>query len=228
MKEAESSAGGGQAAHETSTAIAVLLAIAAVLAAAIGARAAFLADVGSDKWHEAVRTEIKYGAGLLEDTRFVYQEVAPQAFQVISATVQAQELNRQARAQKNRSVRDLVEGEAGAQQKLAQSIAHATGIDRDKHFRRAGPAYDVPGRLAQDRNKNPALVRLDASEVEHEGSELKRQSSLLFATAIPAAFAFLCGALAHGFGTWRRWLVPLGFALCAVALVLAVIVEFSF
>jgi hypothetical protein len=224
--EDERSGGGGEAAHETSTAIAVLLAVAAVLAAAIGARAGFLADVGSDKWHEAVRTEIKYGAGLLEDTRFVYQEVAPQAFQVVSSTIQAEELRREAK--KNPTVRNLVEGEAGAQEKLAQSIAHATGIDRDKRLLRASPTYDTAGRLAEERNKHPELVKLDAGEVEHEGSELKRQSSLLFATAIPAAFAFLAGAMAHGFGTWRRWLVPLGFALCGISLVLALIVEFSF
>ena len=215
-----------EARHETSTAIAVLLAIAAVFAAAIGARAAFLADVGSDKWHEAVRTEIKYGAALLEDTRFVYQEVAPQAFQVISSTIRAQELTRQAR--RDPSVRALLEGEAGAQQQLSKSIAHATGIDRDRRYLAAGPSFDVARRLADGRNRNPKLVELDAGEVVHEGSELKRQSSLLFATAIPAAFAFLCGALAHGFGTWRRWLLPLGFTLCAVAFVLALIVELSF
>jgi hypothetical protein len=215
--------GGG---HETSTAIAVLLAVAAVLAAAIGARGAFLADVGSDKWHKAVRTEIKSGAALLEDTRFVYQEVAPQAFQVISATVQAQELTRQARH--DPASRALLVGEAGAQQQLAQSTAKATGIGRDRRFQRAGPSFDVARRLADERNRNPKLVELDAGEVEHEGSELKRQSSLLFATAIPAGFAFLCGAMAHGFGTWRRWLLPLGFTLCAVAFVLALVVELSF
>jgi hypothetical protein len=49
----------------------VLLAVAALLAAAIGARGAALADEGSDKWHEAVRVEITYGAALLEETRFV-------------------------------------------------------------------------------------------------------------------------------------------------------------
>jgi hypothetical protein len=86
----------------------------------------------------------------------------------------------------------------------------------------------VAGRLAEDRNKHPALVKLDAGKIEHEGAQLKKQSSLLFASAIPAGFAFLCGALAHGFGTWRRWLVPLGFALCGVSLILALIVEFSF
>jgi hypothetical protein len=213
-------------AHETHTAIAVLLTVAAVLAAVIGARGAVLADEGSDKWHEAVRQEIKYGAGLLEDVRFVYSESAPQAFAVISAQVRGQELQRQAR--RNPNVRALLQSEAGAQAVLAGQTAKSSGIARDKAYSATKAAYDVPAALAANRRKHPQLVELDAGETQHEGSELKRQSSLMFATAIPAAFAFLCGALAHGFGTWRRWLLPLGFALCGVAFVLALVVEFSF
>ena len=214
--------------HETHTSIAVLLAVAAVLAAGIGAHAAAVGDEGSDRWHEAVRAEIKYGAGLIEDTRFVYQEIAPQAFQVLSATVQGQELSRQARRARDTSVRALVQGEAGAQQLLGRFVAQRSGIARQPQYLRPGPAYDTARRLAAERDHHPALVTLDAGEVDHEGSQLKEQSSLLFAAAIPAAFAFLCGALAHGFGTWRRWLLPLGFALCAASLILALIVEFSF
>ncbi|HEX3317893.1 MAG TPA: hypothetical protein VHR88_07740 [Solirubrobacteraceae bacterium] len=212
-------------AHETSTRIAVLLAVAAVLAAAIGARGAALADEGSDKWHEAVRADIKYGAGLLEDTRYIYQEVAPQAFQVVSATIQAEELTKQARL--SPSVRALLEGQAGAQSTLVASIAKATGVAQPKYLR-PGPSYDVARRLADERNKRPDLVHLDAGEIEHEGSQLKKESSDLFGTAIPAAFAFLCGALAHGWTRWRRWIVPLGFGLCALSLILAIVVEISF
>jgi len=51
--------------HETHTSIAVLLAAAAVLAAGIGAYAAAVGDEGSDRWHDAVRAEIKYGAGVI-------------------------------------------------------------------------------------------------------------------------------------------------------------------
>jgi len=212
--------------HETSTAIAVLLAVAAVLAAAIGARGAALADEGSDRWHEAVRVEIKYGAALLEDTRFVYEEVAPQAFQLLSASIQADELDRQARAAP--SVRALLATEAGTQRQLALATVRENRSSLSLKYLRPGPTYDVARRLADERNANPALTALDAGEVEHEGSQLKRQSSDLFAAAIPAAFAFLCGALAHGFHARRRWLLPLGFALCAASLVLALIVELSF
>jgi hypothetical protein len=214
--------------HETHTSIAVLLAVAAVLAAGIGAYAAAVGDEGSDRWHDAVRAEIKYGAGVIEDSRFVYQEIAPQAFQVISATVQGQELSQQARRARDPSVRALLQGEAGAQELLGRFVAQRSGIARQPQYLRPGPTYATARRLAAERNRHPALVRLDAGEVEHEGSQLKKQSSLLFASAIPAAFAFLCGALAHGFGTWRRWLLPLGFALCAASLILALIVELSF
>ena len=51
--------------HEAHTSIAVLLAVAAVLAAGIGAYAAAVGDEGSDRWHDAVRAEIKYGAGVI-------------------------------------------------------------------------------------------------------------------------------------------------------------------
>jgi hypothetical protein len=218
--------GGAHPAHETSTRIAVLLAVAAVLAAAIGARGAVLADEGSDKWHQAVRADIKYGAGLLEDSRFIYQEVAPQAFAVLSSTIQGQELAKQAK--RSPSVRALLQGDAGAQNTLAASTAKATGIAAEPKYLRPGPSYAVAQRLADERNKRPDLVHLDAGEIEHEGSQLKKQSSDLFGAAIPAAFAFLCGALAHGWASWRRWIVPLGFALCALSLVLAIVVEFAF
>jgi hypothetical protein len=214
-------------AHETSTRIAVLLAVAAVLAAAIGARGAALADQGSDKWHEAVRSDIKYGAGLLEDIRFIYEEVAPQAFQVVSGTIQEQELSKQARREPA-SLRGLLQGAAGAQATLAASTAKATGIAKQPKYLRPGPSYAVAQRLADERNKRPDLVHLDPGEIEHEGSQLKKESSDLFGAAIPAAFAFLCGALAHGWASWRRWIVPLGFGLCALSVILAIVVEVSF
>lgn len=125
-------------------------------------------------------------------------------------------------------MRALVQTEANGQAVLGRFLSQRNRATVDPRYLRPGPTYDVARHLADDRNRHRATTALDAGTVEHEGSQLKKQSSLLFATAIPAAFAFLCGALAHGFGTWRRWLLPLGFTLCGVAFVLALIVELSF
>ncbi|MBA2430145.1 MAG: hypothetical protein H0V55_10540 [Thermoleophilaceae bacterium] len=42
------------------------------------------------------------------------------------------------------------------------------------------------------------------------------------------AIAFLLGALAEGFESWRRRLLPVGFAFAGVGLVAAVVVEVVF
>jgi hypothetical protein len=208
---------------ETPTVVAVLLAVAAVVAAVIGARAALLTDSGSDTWHQTIREDVKRGAALVEDVRFVYTEEAPLAFQAAEGAVRSEEARREARSTGGIS-KSLLEVHAGAQAGVVETVITSSKLaSSEKYATPKGP--DVIERLADVRAENPDLVSLDPDATEDRGSELNFEGSMLVATTIPAGLGFLCGALANGFPSRRRWLVPLGFALTGVSLVLALIVE---
>jgi hypothetical protein len=212
------------ASRETPTIVAVLLACAAVVAAIIGARAALVGDDGSDTWHTSVREDVKAGAGLVEDVRFVYTEDAPLAFQVAEGNVRAEEAHREARGTSGLT-REMLEAHAGAFEGVVRTIEQASKLAKDPDYQLESGGYDVLQRLVDVRGEHPDLVEIDADATEEEGSDKTFESALLVASTLPAGLAFLCGALAHGFPSRRRWLVPLGFALTAVSLVLAIVVE---
>ncbi len=223
MKEAAKPARAPESA-ETPTIVAVLLATAAVVAAVIGARAALLGDDGSDTWHSAVREDVKRGAAVVEDVRFVYSEEAPLAFQVSEGLLRAEE-SRKAAKGASELERELLETHAGAQEGVADTVGSSSALATDPEYELDNGGYDVLGRLADRRAENPDLVALDPDATERQGTELNFESSLLVAATLPAALAFMCGALAHGFPSRRRWLVPAGFALVAISLVLAIVFE---
>jgi len=206
--------------------VAVLLACAAVVAAVIGARAALIGDDGSDTWHTSVREDVKAGAGLVEDVRYVYTEEAQLAFQVAEGEVRAEEARREARSESGLA-RELLEAHAGAQQGVVDTVKSSSSLAKNPKYALPEGGYDVPRRMVDTRAKNPDLVEIDADATEEEGSDKSFESALLVASTLPAGLAFLCGALAHGFPSRRRWLVPLGFALTGLSLVLAIIVELT-
>ena len=57
------------------------------------------------------------------------------------------------------------------------------------------------------------------------GRETSWRGWILVVATIPAALAFLCGSLAEGFPRYRSPLVAVGFALVALAVATAVVVE---
>ena len=69
---------------------------------------------------------------------------------------------------------------------------------------------------------------VDPDSTEDRGSSLTLQSTWLIAATVIVAIAFLLGALAEGFESWRRRLLPVGFAFAGVGLVAAVVVEVVF
>jgi hypothetical protein len=213
-----------EAAGQTPTIVAVLLAAAAVVAAVIGARAATVGDEGSDTYHTAIREDVKAGAGLVEDVRFVYQEEAALAFQVAESISRSAESRAQAQESPGLA-QSLLETDAGAQEGVVETLRESSDLAFDPRYELPNGAYDVLQRLADNRAENPELVAIDADSTEERATDLNYESALLIATTVPAALAFLCGALANGFPGARRWLVPVGFGLTGLSLVLAVIVE---
>ena len=216
---------GRRPAGDTDTTVAILLAVAAVLAALIGARAAIVGDSGSDTWHSAVREDVKRGAGMVEDVRFVYDEEAPAALQVVETQARGRELRRAARG--GGQFRDLLIAEAATQERLAKTAKRASSIASNPKYAGAQGGYDVLERLADRRTRNPDLVKLDPDATERRGSDRTKEATLLVAATILVAVAFLLGALAEGFARWRRRLVPAGFVFAGLGAVMAVVVEVS-
>jgi hypothetical protein len=206
--------------------VAILLALAAVVAAAIGIRAAILADHGSAAWSESIREDVKRGAGLVEDVRFVYTEEAPVALEIAAARILAEEENRGGQVAPE-SIAGFILSEAAAQEGVAETLEPSSAIAKDPHYGNWKHGYEVAERLADVRKENPELVELEPDETEAEGSDLRLESSLLIASTIPVALAFLCGALADAFESRRRQLVIAGFCLVAIGIVLALIIELS-
>jgi hypothetical protein len=213
----------GKETDETPTIVAVLLAVSAVIAALIGARAAILGDSGSDTWHKAVREDVKRDSGIVESSRFVYEEEAPAALRLRVAQIRAEEARRAAQGESDPTA-GLLELEAGAQEGLAETEKQASDTADDPRYAR-GPGYDIAKRLADERAEFPDLVALDPDATEDRGSDQSLESSLLVATTILVGIAFLCGALSQGFPGWRRRLVPVGFGFAGAGLVAAVVVE---
>jgi hypothetical protein len=201
----------------------VLLAVAAVIAALIGARAALLGDSGSDTWHKSIREDVKRDAGIVEDVRFVYEEEAAAALQLRTAQIRAEEARRAAKGESD-PTRGVLESEAGGQEALANTERQGSDTADDPKYAK-GEGWDVAKRLADRRARLPDLVAIDPDATEERGSDRSRESSMLVATTILVAVAFLCGALAHGFPHWRRRLVPAGFAFAGVGLIAAVTIE---
>jgi hypothetical protein len=203
--------------------LAILLALAATVAAVLGARAAVVSSAASDVWQTAVREEVKRSAALVEDVRYVYADEAAVALRAAAAAVEADELRRSA-ASLGEAEKSVAESEASVRQTSADTLAGAFDLTKDPRYR-AGDGYDVAARLADVRNEHPELVALDPDATMATGSEDSRHGWRLVAATILAAVAFLCGSLAQAFPRYRLPLTVAGFALIALAAAAAVLVE---
>ena len=146
--------------------MAVLLAVAAVIVAIVGGRAALVGDSGSDTWQAAIREDVKRSAGIVEDARFLYSEEVPLALQVEQRTARSRELRRAARSESG-DVQDILEGRAQAQKEVIEPIDSSNELASNPRYPLAEDG--VARRLADARAKNPDLVRLDPDATESRG-----------------------------------------------------------
>jgi hypothetical protein len=204
-------------------AVPILLALAAIVAAMLGARAAVISSDASGEWQTAVREEVKRSAALVEDVRYAYGAEAAVALRTAAAAIEADELRRSA-GPLSGAEKAAVEAEAFIRQTTADLMAGAFDLTKDPKYR-AGDGYDVAARLADIRNEHPELVALDPGATMDQGSADSQHAWLLVAAVIPAAVAFLCGSLAQGFPRDRSPLTVVGFACVALAVAAAVLVE---
>jgi hypothetical protein len=211
--------------HRKSGHVAVTLAAAAVLAALLGARAAVLFDHGGGELQSAVRTEVKVGAGVVEDVRFLYEVEAPIVYRYAKAAATARAL-RQAAASQKGAVREQLLVEAQAQDQLAKVFRSNSEIAKTPKYALPGGAYDLGKRLADLRNRDPKLVALDPAEPERSGAKASWHATLDVATTLAPAIAFLLGALAQTFARRRRHFVALAWLLILAGLAAGIVFEF--
>jgi hypothetical protein len=195
-----------------------------VLAAVIGVRAAVVADSGSGSYDSAVRQDVKRGAGVVEDLRFIYSEEGPTAFQVAEAKIRRDELRRAARG-KSGVVAEYLRAEAGSQEQTIKTLEPTVELTSEDKYTGRGDSYDLFRRIADKRKEHPDLLRVNPDATEKKGDDRTRASALLTAAAIPVGIAFLFGSLTEGFPRRRRPLLIAGWVFLGIGLVFAIVVE---
>jgi hypothetical protein len=201
-----------------------LLVASAVLAAAIGVRSQIVDSNGSGSYDSAVRQDVKRGAGVVEDLRFVYSEEGPTAFRVAEARIRADELRRAARGKSGLEA-SYLKGEAGAQDQIIKTLEPTVELTSSDKYDGRGDSYDLFRRLADKRKEHPDLLRVNPDATEKKGYDSSKASTLLTAATIPVGFAFLFGSLTEGFPRRRRPLLVAGWVCLAIGLVFAIVVE---
>jgi hypothetical protein len=203
---------------------AATLGVAAVFAALLGARAAMLFDTASSDLESAVRIQVKSGAALVEDVRFVYQGEAPQAFHYARAKVLTEEL-RGVAATRSGLARENTLAEAEAQEQLAGALRKASDIAKSGKYDVAGGAFDVGKRLADVRNRDPDLVALNPEGLQHDGGRAAWHANLVLAVTLAPAVAFLLGAIAQALAPFRRTLLTVAWLLILAGVAAAAVFE---
>lgn len=204
--------------------VALMLAVAAVVAAALAGRASLRAESAFDAWQQAGRAEVKHGAALVEDVRFVYADEGPSALRALEARVRAEELREAARRSSGR-VRATLLLEARTAEALANALEES-GFDLGREaYRNPDGGLAIHRRLADVRGEDPALVALDPEAHQARGNRAGDRAVLGLAATIPVGVAFLFGALGQALPRRRRGLVLAGWGCIAGALVIAVLLE---
>lgn len=208
--------------------VAVLLALAAILAAVVSARAGLYASDATSAWTAAVGIEQKRGALLLADVRDVYGAQADQALMVATARLRAEQL----RAGMDGAAPEVVVGlEIEARVHDAVATLGSGGesplrIFSDPVYLLPSGAYDLPNVLADARAALGAELAADPAAAFADGDRAAARSQLLLALTIPIACVFLAGALAQAWRRFRRPLLAAGWVVLAAAAVPAAIVGF--
>jgi hypothetical protein len=203
--------------------VSVLLTAAAVVAAALGGRAALLSDRGSDTYSASIRQHAKQAAATVEDIRYLFADEAGFALRATIAEVRAEELRRAAQRLTGRDREQLL-AEASAQEQVAE-VTRSASEAAAQEYRLEGGGFDLMARLADLRARQPDLVALDPDEPEEQASGYTKHAALAIAATIPTSLAFMFGALSQGFPRRRRPLLVAGFVALGVGLASGIALE---
>ena len=216
---------GTTAAQDTSSrAVAVLLAIAAIVAAIITARASLVASDATSDWNQSVAREQKRGALLLQGIRYTYGTEGDAAFMIATAAAKAQAL-RDAVATAPDEIKPALEAEAAVHQQLVDLVGPSSELVSDPRYALPDGGYDLQLRLADDRAAEPGGPPDDPIEALAAGDAAQAEANRLMLATLGIGIAFLCGALAQAFSRRRRPLLVLGWLALAAGAAAALAIE---
>lgn len=210
------------------SAVAVLLAVAAVSTALVGGRAALLGDSGSDRLNQVLREDVRQGARVVGDARRLYEEDASVAHRVAEAQLIAEQTDRAA-ARESGDAAATLEAESEANAGVAEVLSESSTLARGSPQRALRlEGADLLERFAEIRAERSAeLAALDPDATQTAAEDETRASSLMTAAIIPIGVAFLLGALAETFVPSRSRLLAGGYACVAIGILAAIAVEVS-
>lgn len=201
-----------------------MLTVAAVIAAVIATRASLLTSSAGADWASSVREEVKLGAAMLEDVRFVYNVEATQGFRITIARVRAEELRRRAEDASG-GVRAFLLREARTQEMVAEALLSSSEIAQDPKYATEDGGFDLGRRLADTRAEHPDLVAVDPDATQAAGDERADAGVRMVTATIPVGLAFLFGAFAQAHPRRRRGLLVAGWVTLGLSAILAVVLE---
>lgn len=149
-----------------------------ILVAVAAAVAALVTGSAAGKWQESASIETTRSLATIEDVRHVYTAEAPGALEIAFAEARAEQLGGGA-AETERAVL------SAARQAMDENNLAA------KRYAQAGGGYDVPRRLADVRQQNADLVRLDPDEALEEGDRKFRIALLILAATVPLVLGYV-------------------------------------
>jgi hypothetical protein len=149
-----------------------------ILVAVAAAVAALVTGSASGKWQESAAQETTRSLATIEDVRFVYTAEAPGALEVAFAEARAEELRG---------------GQAATERAVLAAARKAMDENNLAARRYALPdgGYDVPGRLADVRQQNADLVRLDPDEALEAGDRRFTIALLILGATVPLVLLYV-------------------------------------
>jgi hypothetical protein len=195
--------------------VAALLAVAAVIAAAISARAFMLSSSADDSWQSAA---------VMVDVRGLYQDELPVAVQILEARILSAEFGSAADAASG-SARQALELQAEAEASVADALSSSSELAGNAAYALPSGGFDLASRLAALRNASPDLLALDPDALQSEGDDLANKARLMTLTLLPISAGALLGVMAQPLRRHRVWLLTFGSAAVAAGVLMAVGVE---
>jgi hypothetical protein len=204
--------------------VAILLTIAAVVAAIIGARVSMVSSAASESWQSALRTEVKRSAAAMNDVRYLYQTELPVAIRILQARLVQAELQAAAATTTGPAAEALLV-EADVQAGIVSGLISSSNLAAQPDYALPSGGFDLARRLADLRAQNPDLVALDPDGLEAAGDKLANKAELLTLALLPTSSGAFLGVLAQPFKRRRGLLLAAGSAALAVGAVMALGVE---
>ncbi len=202
--------------------VAALLAMAAIVAALIAARASFVGGDASGRWQTALRADVKRSAAVLENARYLYQTELPLALTVIEARIRQQQLQA-AQLGQPADVQQALQIEESIQAARVGAFGPSSDLATSATYALPSGGVDLGRRLADMRAVNADPAAADPDVLEAQGDVLASEALRLTFSAVAIAICVLLGALAQPFPRWRRQLVVGG----AIALVVGIVAALS-